>query len=150
MLQCVPQYTFLSTLSLANVDCSEPLVQFQAPGLCSATSSGCSLSRLSASLLLSCVLETTLPPWISRIACSNSSWMRQTWGRANSKPWAWAWVAADLASSPVCPAAGTAQIAHPVPQLTGSGEHTRTHTSPEPAPLSPTGEVGGGGCSPKC
>jgi hypothetical protein len=99
---CDIAYPFVQTVLLANAHCHESLVCFKASGFCYTINTGSSPGLLSDILLLPCVMEF-LKLWICRtgpFARSSSSQMRWTLGWANSKPWIWVWVVAELISLP--------------------------------------------------
>lgn len=103
---CVPEchtvYLFVHTAWLADVHCNESLVWFEASGFCYTINTGSLLGLLSDILLLPCVMEL-LCLWTCRMGpftCSSSSQMGWMLGWPNTKPWIWAWVAAELVTWP--------------------------------------------------
>lgn len=109
---------FAQTALLTKVHCSKRLVWFQASGFCYTMNTGSSPGFLSDILLLPWVMEI-LQLWFQRSrlfprsGSSGSSCMGQLLGRANLKPHSWAWVVAELFSSPVLMPPGPALLWHP-------------------------------------
>lgn len=97
MSQCAPEFAFVNTSSLTNVDCNES-------GFGYTINIGSSLGLLPVLLLFLCVM-VILQLWISKTSpssCSNTWQIVLPLRLANSDSWIWSQVATELVSLLPC------------------------------------------------